>query len=297
MAGTDSDPDDPIDKYILDPASKRFGSADPEGGPADSGRKRREQNGADDAAAAAAAAAAAKKQRRKSKSKSRRSSKDKSPKAAAADHSGSDSDPGGLELGNLRHGSGSGSDDPDGGGGAAGGRHHVRAPPAGGAAAAGAGGAAAAAGTPGPRGVVLVDDDGDAAAPEMWRLLRGARAPRYFDEGAPLKGVACWRCGKRGHVARDCRCAGSPVAWGLGSQGGGGAWRSPVTAQGPWVAATSHAAMHAGTPAPHTPTCALLPHRCSSPPRVPPSNPQLDCGEAVRAVRAVWPRQKRLPTA
>jgi hypothetical protein len=27
---------------------------------------------------------------------------------------------------------------------------------------------------------------------------------RYFDDVYEPKGVACWRCGKRGHLAKDC---------------------------------------------------------------------------------------------
>ncbi|WIA33218.1 hypothetical protein OEZ86_006364 [Tetradesmus obliquus] len=36
---------------------------------------------------------------------------------------------------------------------------------------------------------------------EVQKLLR---APRYFDDVYEPKGVACWRCGKRGHLAKDC---------------------------------------------------------------------------------------------
>lgn len=53
----------------------------------------------------------------------------------------------------------------------------------------------------GPIGVVVLEDGDPEPNYEMQKLLR---APRYFDEVYEPKGVACWRCGKRGHLAKDC---------------------------------------------------------------------------------------------
>lgn len=51
----------------------------------------------------------------------------------------------------------------------------------------------------------MVLDEGQETNLEMVRLARGKR---YFDEGfTPMQqqsAVSCWRCGKRGHLAREC---------------------------------------------------------------------------------------------
>lgn len=52
-----------------------------------------------------------------------------------------------------------------------------------------------------PIGVVVLEDGDPEPNYEMQKLLR---APRYFDQVYEPKGVACWRCGKRGHLAKDC---------------------------------------------------------------------------------------------
>lgn len=48
---------------------------------------------------------------------------------------------------------------------------------------------------------VLVIPDGTA---DLRSQERSKRVPRYFDEVYAPKGVACWRCGRRGHLAKDC---------------------------------------------------------------------------------------------
>jgi hypothetical protein len=50
---------------------------------------------------------------------------------------------------------------------------------------------------------VLEDDEVEQQAQniEMMKLLRG---PRYFDVVYEPKGVSCWRCGKKGHVSANC---------------------------------------------------------------------------------------------
>lgn len=48
---------------------------------------------------------------------------------------------------------------------------------------------------------MLDEDEADQRNFEVQKLLR---APRYFDDVYEPKGVACWRCGKRGHLAKDC---------------------------------------------------------------------------------------------
>lgn len=53
----------------------------------------------------------------------------------------------------------------------------------------------------GPVGVIVLEDGDPEPNYEMQKLLR---APRYFDQVYEPKGVACWRCGKRGHLAKDC---------------------------------------------------------------------------------------------
>lgn len=50
-----------------------------------------------------------------------------------------------------------------------------------------------------PVGVIIIPD----GAPDRERA-KVSRAPRYFDEVYEPKGVACWRCGRRGHLAKDC---------------------------------------------------------------------------------------------
>lgn len=55
----------------------------------------------------------------------------------------------------------------------------------------------------GPVGVVVIDE-GDISQRnlEMQKLLR---VSRYFDEVYQQKGaVSCWRCGVKGHLAKDC---------------------------------------------------------------------------------------------
>eukprot|EP00775_Hariotina_reticulata_P011818 gene11818-11962_t len=56
-----------------------------------------------------------------------------------------------------------------------------------------------------PKGVVIVEDE--QANAQKYELQKLLRAPRYFDEVYEPKGVACWRCGKRGHLAKDCTLA------------------------------------------------------------------------------------------
>lgn len=53
----------------------------------------------------------------------------------------------------------------------------------------------------GPVGVIVLEEGDPEPNYEMQKLLR---APRYFDQVYEPKGVACWRCGKRGHLAKDC---------------------------------------------------------------------------------------------
>ena len=50
---------------------------------------------------------------------------------------------------------------------------------------------------------VIDDDEAELQAQnlEMMKLLRG---PRYFDVVYEPKGVSCWRCGKKGHVSANC---------------------------------------------------------------------------------------------
>jgi hypothetical protein len=56
-----------------------------------------------------------------------------------------------------------------------------------------------------PKGIVIVNDE--QANAQKYELQKLLRAPRYFDEVYEPKGVACWRCGKRGHLAKDCTLA------------------------------------------------------------------------------------------
>eukprot|EP00879_Flechtneria_rotunda_P020779 GHRR01021872.1.p1 GENE.GHRR01021872.1~~GHRR01021872.1.p1 ORF type:complete len:231 (+),score=69.03 GHRR01021872.1:235-927(+) len=53
-----------------------------------------------------------------------------------------------------------------------------------------------------PVGVVVIDNN--APDPRNYEMQKLLRAPRYFDAIYEPKGVACWRCGKHGHLAKDC---------------------------------------------------------------------------------------------
>jgi hypothetical protein len=230
--GDTSEEDDPIKSLILKPAAERFGTGS-------GGREPEPGGAASPPSPGAAAAAAGSKRARRSASaaslggasssvdaddddreraakKQRRKERRRAARAAAQAAGGEGERPSSRSTpavtGATPSAAESGSDADAAAAAAAGGceaadgRHHVRAPPAGASASAAA--AAAPPPAPLPTGVRIVEDS-EAGNAEMARLLvgRAARALRYFEDGAPLKGVACWRCGRRGHVAKDCRCA------------------------------------------------------------------------------------------